>query len=59
MNLALRPPTKPEPAKRATLDLSAEMEALWTSLGPVPPERGRVVQFVSAASGEGASSIAR
>lgn len=60
MNIALKSRSKAvELAHPVRLDLSAEMEALWTSLGPVPPEKGRVVQFVSAAGGEGASSIAR
>ena len=35
------------------VDLSAEMEELWRSLGPVSPGRARVVQFMSAATGEG------
>ena len=58
MNIALQPRTL-QPSTPADLDLSDEMAALWAALGPVPPERGRVVQFVSAASGEGASTIAR
>lgn len=41
------------------VDLSQEMEELWRSLGPVMPGRGRVVQFVSATTGEGVSTIAR
>ena len=41
------------------VDLAEEMEALWRALGPVSPGRGRVVQFVSATTGEGVSTIAR
>jgi Mrp family chromosome partitioning ATPase len=61
MNLALKAPPKPAAAvvPSAAVDLSAEMADLWTALGPVAPERGRVVQFVSAAAGEGTSTIAR
>lgn len=41
------------------VDLTSEMADLWSALGPVPPGRGRVVQFASARTGEGASTIAR
>lgn len=41
------------------VDLTGEMAELWAALGPVPTNRGRVVQFVSARTGEGASTIAR
>jgi hypothetical protein len=41
------------------VDLSAEMQALWSRLGPVPPGRCRVLQFVAAGSGEGTSTVAR
>jgi Mrp family chromosome partitioning ATPase len=41
------------------VDLASEMAQLWTSLGPPIPDRGRVITFVSATPGEGASTIAR
>ena len=41
------------------VDLTGEMADLWAALGPVPPGRGRVLQFVSARTGEGTSTIAR
>jgi hypothetical protein len=41
------------------VDLTSEMAELWASLGPPPTGPGRVVQFASAASGEGTSTIAR
>jgi Mrp family chromosome partitioning ATPase len=41
------------------VDLTSEMAQLWASLGPPPPGRGRVVQFVAARPGEGTSTIAR
>jgi Mrp family chromosome partitioning ATPase len=41
------------------VDLTSEMADLWAALGPVPPGRGRVLQFVSARTGEGTSTIAR
>jgi len=41
------------------VDLTTEMAALWAALGPVPPGRGRVLQFASARTGEGTSSVAR
>lgn len=41
------------------VDLTQEMAALWASLGPSRPDRGRVIQFISATSGEGTSTVAR
>lgn len=41
------------------VNLTAEMAQLWSSLGPPAPGQGRVVQFVAATRGEGASTIAR
>lgn len=41
------------------VDLTKEMAGLWTALGPAPAHRGRVLQFVAAGSGEGASTVAR
>ncbi len=41
------------------VDLTAEMAGLWTALGSAPAHRGRVLQFVSAGSGEGTSTVAR
>ena len=41
------------------VDLTAEMAGLWTALGPAPAHRGRVLQFVAAADGEGTSTVAR
>lgn len=41
------------------VDLTSEMAALWAALGPGSARRGRVIQFVSAAGGEGASTVAR
>lgn len=41
------------------VDLTSEMAALWAALGPAPAHRGRVIQVVSANSGEGASTVAR
>src|SRR5262249_25626168 len=41
------------------VNLTAEMAQLWASIGPSPSGRGRVLQFVAATRGEGASSIAR
>ena len=41
------------------IDLTSEMAQLWASLGPPPPGRARVIQFVSARPGEGTSTIAR
>ncbi len=40
-------------------ELEASMAQLWDALGPVPADKGRVLQFVAAASGEGASTMAR
>ena len=41
------------------VDLTHEMVALWAALGPTRPDRGRVIQFISATSGEGTSTVAR
>lgn len=41
------------------VDLTAEMAGLWTALGAAPSHRGRLVMFVSATSGEGASTVSR
>ena len=41
------------------VDLTGEMADLWAALGPVPAGRGRVLQFVSARTGEGSSTISR
>lgn len=41
------------------VDLTSEMAALWSALGPGSARRGRVIQFVAAASGEGTSTVAR
>lgn len=41
------------------VDLTHEMAALWASLGPGRPDRGRVIQFICATSGEGTSTVAR
>ncbi|WP_296819176.1 hfsB [Brevundimonas sp.] len=41
------------------VDLTGEMAALWAALGPARPDRGRVIQFISATSGEGTSTVAR
>ena len=41
------------------VDLTPEMAQLWTSLGSWIPGRARMIQFVSATRGEGASTIAR
>lgn len=41
------------------VDLTLEMAQLWASLGAAPPGQSRVVQFVAARSGEGASTVAR
>jgi Mrp family chromosome partitioning ATPase len=41
------------------VDLTTEMAGLWAALGPAPAHRGRVIQFVSANSGEGVSTVAR
>lgn len=41
------------------VDLTAEMAGLWTELGAAPSHRGRLIMFVSAISGEGASTVAR
>jgi hypothetical protein len=41
------------------VDLTSEMAQLWTSLGAPSLNPVRVIQFVSAATGEGASTVAR
>lgn len=41
------------------VDLTAEMAGLWTALGAAPSHRGRLIMFVSATSGEGASTVSR
>ena len=41
------------------VDLTTEMAGLWAALGPGPAHRGRVIQFVCAGTGEGASTVAR
>lgn len=41
------------------IDLTAEMAGLLAALGPAPSHRGRVIQFASAATGEGVSTVAR
>jgi Mrp family chromosome partitioning ATPase len=53
------PATPAPPPANGPVDLSAEMQTLLRSLGPSSADRGRVIQFVSAASGEGTSTIAR
>jgi Mrp family chromosome partitioning ATPase len=41
------------------VDLTSEMAGLWAALGPAPAHRGRVIQFASANTGEGVSTVAR
>lgn len=41
------------------VDLSAEMAVLWASLGAPAAGAGRIVQFIAARRGEGASTVAR
>lgn len=41
------------------VDLTSEMTELWTRVAPPPAGRCKVLQFVSATSGEGASTVAR
>lgn len=41
------------------VDLTSEMADLWSALGPARPDRGRVVLFAAARSGEGVSTVAR
>lgn len=52
----LKPNLRPVPP---VVDLSHEMAELAGRLGPVAGGPGRVIQFVSAESGEGASTVAR
>lgn len=46
-------------AESPMVDLSADMHALAERLGPPPADGARVLQFVSARTGEGASTVAR
>lgn len=41
------------------VDLTREMAGLWAALGSAPAHRGRVIQFASAGTGEGVSTVAR
>ncbi len=41
------------------VDLTAEMVGLLNTFGPAPQGKGRVIQFASAATGEGVSTVAR
>ena len=41
------------------VDLTTEMAGLWAALGPAPAHRGRVIQFASACTGDGVSTVAR
>lgn len=41
------------------VDLTGEMAALWSALGPSPAHRGRIIQFAAADTGEGVSTVAR
>jgi len=41
------------------VDLTSEMAELWAALGPPQAGPARVIQFASAASGEGTSTVAR
>ncbi|MCX4196858.1 hypothetical protein OMR07_15840 [Methylobacterium organophilum] len=41
------------------VDLTSEMAGLWATLGPAPAHRARVIQFASAVTGEGVSTVAR
>jgi Mrp family chromosome partitioning ATPase len=41
------------------VDLTAEMTELWNRIGPPPAGRCKALQFVSAATGEGTSTVAR
>lgn len=47
------------PRRSASVDLSHEMGELVAAFGPPTPGRGRVIQFVAAADGEGTSTVAR
>src|SRR5579871_1480754 len=46
-------------AIRVMVDLTSEMAELWTSLGAPTAGPTRAIQFVAAATGEGASTVAR
>lgn len=41
------------------IDLTSEMAGLWAALGPAPARGGRMILFVSALGGEGASTVSR
>jgi hypothetical protein len=41
------------------VDLTSEMADLWTALGAPTVGPTRVIQFVAATTGEGASTVAR
>ena len=41
------------------VDLTTEMAGLWAALGPASAHRGRVIQFASATTGDGVSTVAR
>ncbi len=47
------------PESESVIDLSREMSDLLAAFGAAAPGRGRTVQFVSAAAGEGTSTVAR
>ena len=51
--------SEPAPHAAAAIDLSREMADLIGAFGASTPGRGRVIQFVAAADGEGTSTIAR
>jgi hypothetical protein len=48
-----------ERSSDSMIDLTSEMAALWSALGPAPARGGRMVLIVSALSGEGASTVSR
>lgn len=52
-------PAADAPAMASGVDLSREMADLLGAFGAPTPGRGRVVQFVAAADGEGTSTVAR
>jgi Mrp family chromosome partitioning ATPase len=41
------------------VDLTSEMASVWAALGPGRADRGRVIQFAAANTGEGVSTVAR
>ena len=57
--LARRPGAEAAKSAAPDAELVASMAQLPASLGPVPADKGRVLQFVSATSGEGTSTLAR